>query len=296
MYTVIGATGNTGRVVAEELLVAGLPVRVVGRSDERLAPFVEKGAEAMVGDVSDAGFVARACDGVGAVYSLIPIAYNANLREWQGKVGKALAKGIRESGAPYVVNLSSVGAQHHQGTGPIVGLREQEDRLNELSEVDVLHLRPASFMENLYMSLDGIRSMGVLAMPMPADVPIAMIATRDIGVEAARRMTALDFDGHHTRELLGPRDYTMTEVAAIVGAAIGKPDLPYVQVPPEAAAEAFAGMGMHAETIPTLLEMYRGYADEHIVPQEPRSAANTTPTTLEEFADQLAAAYHAQGA
>jgi len=294
MYTVIGATGNTGRAVAEDLLAAGQPVRVVGRSEERLTAFVEKGAEAVVGDVSDAEFVARACDGVGAVYSMIPMLYDVNVRQWQTRVGKAIVAGIRASGVPYVVNLSSVGAQHHEGTGPIVGLREQEDRLNELSEVDVLHLRPGSFMENLYMSLEVIRTMGVLGMPIPGDRPIAMIATRDIGAEAARRMRALDFDGHHTRELLGPRDYTMTEVAAIVGAAIGKPDLPYVEVPAEAAAEGFAAMGVHPDSIPTFLEMYGGYADGHIVPQERRTSANTTPTTLEEFAGQLAAAYHAQ--
>ena len=42
MYAVIGATGNTGRVVAEDLLAAGQPVRVIGRTEDRLAPFVER--------------------------------------------------------------------------------------------------------------------------------------------------------------------------------------------------------------------------------------------------------------
>ena len=293
MYAVIGATGNTGRVVAEDLLAAGLPVRVIGRSEERLAPLVERGAEATVGDVSDAEFVARACDGVGGVYHLIPPRYDIDLRAWQTKAGKALVAGIRDSGVPYVVNLSSVGAQHHHGTGPIAGLREQEDRFNDLTEVNVLHLRPAWFMENLYMSLDVIRGMGVLGMPVSADVPIAMIATRDIGTEAARRLAALDFDGHHTRELLGPRDYTLTEVAGIIGAAIGKPDLPFVRFPDEAAAAAFEEMGAHPATVATFMEMYRGFDEGRIVALESRSRANTTPTTLEEFAQGLAAAYGA---
>jgi saccharopine dehydrogenase-like NADP-dependent oxidoreductase len=102
MYVVIGATGNTGRVVAEDLLSAGLPVRVIGRSEEGLAPFVKQGAEAAVGDVSDAEFVARACDGVGGVYHLIPPRYDIDLRAWQTEVGKALLAGIRDSGVPYV--------------------------------------------------------------------------------------------------------------------------------------------------------------------------------------------------
>ncbi len=293
MYVVIGATGNTGRVVAEDLLSAGLPVRVIGRSEEGLAPFVQQGAEAAVGDVSDAEFVARACDGVGGVYHLIPPRYDIDLRAWQTEVGKALLAGIRDSGVPYVVNLSSVGAQHHSGTGPIAGLREQEDRFNDLPETNVLHLRPGWFMENMYMMLDAIRGMGVLGMPIPGDLPLAMIATRDIGAEAARRLAALDFDGHHIKELLGPRDYTLNEVAAIIGAAIGQPDLPYVTVPEEAAAAGFEQMGVHPATVATFMEMYRGFGEGRVVPLEARSAANTTPTTLEEFAVALAAAYNA---
>jgi uncharacterized protein YbjT (DUF2867 family) len=291
MYAVIGATGNTGRVVAEDLLAAGLSVRVIGRSEERLAPFVEQGAEAAVGDVSDAEFVARACDGVGGVYHLIPPRYDIDLRAWQTTAGKALLQGIRDAGVPYVVNLSSVGAQHHDGTGPITGLREQEDRFNDLPETNVLHLRPGWFMENLYMMLDAIRGMGALAMPLPGDLSVAMIATRDIGAEAARRLTALDFDGHHTKELLGPREYTLNEVASIVGAAIGKPELPFVSVPEEAAAAGFEQMGVHPATVATFMEMYRGFSSGRVVPQEARSDENTTPTTLEEFAVGLAAAY-----
>jgi len=293
MYAVIGATGNTGRVVAEDLLAAGQPVRVIGRTEDRLAPFVERGAEAAVGDVSDAEFVARACDGVGGVYHLIPPRYDIDLREWQTTAGKALVAGIRDAGVPYVVNLSSVGAQHHEGTGPIAGLREQEDRFNELTETNVLHLRPGWFMENLYMMLDAIRGTDMLPMPIPGDLPIPMIATKDIGAEAARRLVALDFDGHHIKELLGPRDCTLSEVAAIVGQAIGKPDLPFVTVPEEAAAAGFEQMGVHPATVATFMEMYRGFGNGRIVALEARSAANTTPTTLEEFAAGLAAAYGA---
>ncbi len=293
MYVVIGATGNTGRVVAEDLLSAGLDVRVVGRSEERLAPLVERGAEPAVGDVADAEFVARACDGAGGVYHLIPPRYDVDLRAWQDEVGVALFEGIRDAGVPYVVNLSSVGAQHHDGTGPIAGLRDQEDRFNGLTEADVLHLRPGYFMENLFMMLDAIRGMGVLPMPIPGDLPLPMIATRDIGAEAARRLAALDFDGHHTKELLGPRDYTMNEVASIVGEAIGLPDLPFVTVAEEDAAAGFEQMGVHPETVAAFMEMYRGFQDGKVSAQETRSPANTTPTTLEDFSAALAAAYGA---
>jgi uncharacterized protein YbjT (DUF2867 family) len=290
MYAIIGATGNTGHVVAEHLLEAGLPVRVIGRSEERLSRFVERGAEAAVGDVADAEFVARACDGAGGVYALIPPLYHVDLREWQRKAGRSLVAGIRTAGVPYVVNLSSVGAQHHEGTGPIAGLREQEDRLNELSETNVLHLRPGWFMENLYMMMEGVRTMGALALPVRGDVPIPMIATRDIGAEAARRLAALDFEGHHTKELLGPREYTLQEVASILGQAIGQPELPYVEAPEEATESALQAMGLHPATVASMMGMYRGFNEGKVAPQEARTEANTTPTTLEAFVEGMAAA------
>jgi uncharacterized protein YbjT (DUF2867 family) len=290
MNAVVGATGNTGRVVAEELLAGGRQVRAIGRSAERLAPLVDLGADAFVGDVSDSEVVATACDGVGGVYCMIPPRFDVDLRAWQTTCGKALAEGIRSAGVPYIVNLSSVGAQHRAGTGPIMGLREQEARLNELTEANVLHLRAGWFMDNLFMSLDGIRTMGALGLPFPGDVPIAMIATRDIGVVAARHLTAMDFEGHQTQELLGPREYTLEEAASIIGAAIGKPDLPYARIPDEVMEQALAGMGTHPATVATFMELYHGGAAGLLVPEKPRSAAGTTPTTLEAFAPAIAAA------
>lgn len=290
MNAVFGATGNTGRVVVEELLAAGQAVRAVGRSEERLADLARQGAEIVVGDVSDAEAVAAACDGAGGVYSMIPPRYEVDLRVWQDTCSKALTRGIRDAGVPYVVNLSSVGAQHHAGTGPILGLREHEARLNDLTEANVLHLRPTWFMENFFMSLDGIREAGVLGMALPGDVPLALIAARDIGVVAAGHLASLDFDGHHTQELLGPREYTLEEAASIIGRAIGRPDLPYVRVPDETMEQALAAMGTHPATIEAFMELYRGGAQGLLAPEKPRSAESTTPTTLEEFAPALAAA------
>jgi uncharacterized protein YbjT (DUF2867 family) len=65
----------------------------------------------------------------------------------------------------------------------------------------------------------------MMAGPIRADVPLAMIATRDIGAAAVEALLRLDFQGRQTQELLGPRDVTYTEAAKIIGTAIGKPDL-----------------------------------------------------------------------
>jgi uncharacterized protein YbjT (DUF2867 family) len=292
MYAVTGATGNTGRVVAEALLAAGKDVQVIGRSAERLGALVQKGAEAYVGDVSDAQAMSLALSGAVGVYCMIPPRFDSkDFPGYQRKVGEALAASIHEAGVEHAVFLSSVGAQQGEPMGSISGLRKQEERLNALAGVNVLSLRAGWFMENLCHSLGAIRDMGVLGTPLKGDLPLPMVATRDIGEYAARRLVALDFTGNVTQELLGPREVTMEEVAGLLGKAIGVDDLPYVQYSYEDFEKAAAQMGISRSGAQTLVEMYRAYNDGLVVPEEERSSENTTDTTIEEFVQSLAKGY-----
>ena len=43
MYVILGASGNTGSIIANSLLSVGKKVRVVGRDSGRLQRFVDKG-------------------------------------------------------------------------------------------------------------------------------------------------------------------------------------------------------------------------------------------------------------
>ena len=49
MYVVIGASGNTGHVVARNLLARGQKVRLVGRSATKLQALAADGAEIFIG-------------------------------------------------------------------------------------------------------------------------------------------------------------------------------------------------------------------------------------------------------
>ena len=71
MYVITGATGQTGNKVAEKLLAQGEQVRVVGRDAKRLEPFVKKGAEAFVADISTRG-AHEGFFGAKGVYAMIP--------------------------------------------------------------------------------------------------------------------------------------------------------------------------------------------------------------------------------
>ena len=298
MYVVIGATGNTGSVVAEKLLSQGQKVRVLGRDAHRLERFTKKGAEAVVADVTDGDALAKALSGATALYAMIPPNMSApDIRAFQSQVSSAISQAVQKSGVKHVVALSSVGADKPDKTGPVVGLHDFETKLGAISGLNALCLRAGYFMENILPQVGVIQSFGMLAGPLRVDLRIPMIASRDIGAAAAEALRKLDFQARQTRELLGPADVAYTEVARIIGAAIGRPDLSYRQMPAEQLKPALMQMGMSANLADLLLEMSESLNSGYMKPLEPRSPANTTPTKLDTFvAEVFVPAYRGKAA
>ncbi|HTV60248.1 MAG TPA: NmrA family NAD(P)-binding protein [Verrucomicrobiae bacterium] len=294
MIVITGATGNTGRVAAEALLAKGGKVRVIGRDSKKLHSLTQKGAEAFVGNVEDAASMTKAFEGAKAIYLVIPQSHTVeDLRAYQDRIADSFVSAVAAARVPFVVTLSSIGAQHSEGTGPIVGLHFLEEKLNRIAGLNVLHLRPAQFMENLLMNIQPLRTMGVLPGGAKGDLASPWIATKDIGAYAAPRLAACDFKGVSTQELLGPRDVTMNEIASIIGNAIGKPKLSYTQVPFLMLGPAIASMGIPKKTGDLLIEMMKAGNSGLLNPQEARSQENTTPTTIESFATEVFAPAYA---
>src|SRR6201982_2501016 len=228
MYVILGASGNTGSIIADSLLSKGKKVRVGGRDAGRLQRFVRQGAEAFTADMSDTATLTKAFSGARAAYLLLP---PITSREDQERESDAIAKAVTESGLHYAVNLSSYGAHVPKGTGPVTGLHSSEQKLNAVSDLNVLHLRPGYFMENNLAAIDMIRGMGIFGHALLSDLKLPLIATRDVGSYAAQRLLDLDFSGKQTRELLGERDLSITEATAVIARGIRKPDLRYEQFP-----------------------------------------------------------------
>jgi uncharacterized protein YbjT (DUF2867 family) len=298
MYVITGATGNTGSVAAEKLLASGAKVRVIGRDAKRLERFSKKGAEAVVADVTDPAALQKAFAGARAAFAVIPPNISApDVRAYQERVTDSLAAAIRNNGILYAVAISSTGADKPYGTGPVMGLHSLEQKLESIKGLNTLSLRCGYFMENLVPQIGVIQSLGSMAGPVRADVLLPMIATSDIGAVAAESLAKLDFTGMQTRELLGARHVTYTEAAKIIGAAVGKPDLTYRQAPAAMLKPAMMQMGMSSNMVDLLLEMCDALNTGHMKSQEPRSARNTTATTLETFvAEVFAPAYRGKAA
>jgi len=293
MYVVLGASGNTGHVVAKNLLARQQKVRVVGRNSAHLQPLAAQGAEVFVGDLSDPSAVTKAFHGADSAYVMIPPNPTSNdPLAYAERVSDAIAAAVKSAGIKNVVSLSSFGADKTSRTGPVLGLHHLEQKLNQIDSANVLHLRPGYFMENTLPQVGAIRMAGSVIGPLRPDLKLSMIATRDIGAAAADALLSLGFHGKQTHELLGQRDLDYTEIATIIGKAISKPNLGYVHAPDDQIRSAMVQMGMSDTFVGLILEMAASLNSGHMRPLEPRTSRNTTPTSFENFvAESFVPAY-----
>ncbi len=298
MYVILGASGNTGHIVAQNLLARQQKVRVVGRNAAHLQPHAAQGAEIFIGDVTDAAALIKAFNHADSAYVMIPPNPASNdPGGYQERASDAIAAAVKNTGIKNVVSLSSIGADKNKGTGPVVGLHNLEQKLNLIDGANVLHLRAGYFMENTLPQVGAIRMTGSVIGPVRPDLKLPMIATRDIGAAAADALLKLEFQGKQTRELLGQRDLDYTEVAAIIGKSIGKPDLKYINAPDNQVRAALVQMGMSDQFAGLILELASALNSGYMRALEPRTSRNTTPTSYEDFvADVFVPAYQQQAA
>ncbi|WP_157615933.1 NAD(P)H-binding protein [Variovorax paradoxus] len=289
MYVLLGSNGNITSKVAALLLAEGTAaVRVIGRNAGSLASLKAAGADVAAGDIADADFLARAFAGAAAVYTMIPTDYAAHdMAAEQDRLGDAIARAVAAAEVKRVVNLSSVGAHVNSGTGPIAGLHRQERRLDELAGVDVLHVRPGYFFENHLAAIEMIRSIGAYADMTAPDSPLPMVATADIAQVIARELRTPSGKGKRVLHLRAPSLYTMKEATALLGEAIGRPDLAYVQSDPEQAKAALMQQGFSASAAAQLAEMSEAFSLGRLDGEYDKGPTEITPTTLADFAARV---------
>jgi uncharacterized protein YbjT (DUF2867 family) len=290
MYPILGATGNTGGAAAQALLAQGQAVRAVGRSRARLATLEQGGAQPFLADVEDAGALREAFAGARAAWLLVPPNLAADdFRAYQRRVTAAITDAVRATGLRRVAVLSSIGGQHAAGTGPIVGLHELEEALRAVEGLDVLAVRAGYFFQNFLMNVGLVKSQGVNGSAVAPDVPVPMVAAADIGRYAAARLLAADFRRFQP-VTFSHAALTMAEATRVLGAAIGKPDLPYVRFPDEGVRGALVGAGLKPAMAELYVEMSRG-ANEGLLQPAEGVPHDHAPTSLEDFAQVFAAVY-----
>jgi uncharacterized protein YbjT (DUF2867 family) len=206
-----------------------------------------------------------------------------SMRESQKQFGQSIFDAIKNSGCKKVVNLSSVGAESDRPTGPVKGLYDQEVRLSNHKEVDIIHLRPTYFLENFFGVLELIKTKGILGSAINADAPFYTIATKDIAQRAAKLMMNPKFKGHTHLYLLGVKRTTLKEIAQAFSKALGK-KLKYIHFGYDETKAAMMGMGFSEDAANNMVELSKAVNDGILFEQIDKNHDSFTKTTPEEFA------------
>lgn len=292
MITILGGTGKVGGKTAEIILKSGLKPRLIARHKDTLANFAKEGVEIMVGDAKNAEFLSSAFQNSDVVMTMIPGDWQTeNFAKHQDEISNSIITAIKNTGVKKIVFISSVGGHTEEKTGVVAGLARHEKLLNQLSNVDVVILRPTYFMENLFGNIPLIKSMNINGGILAPDIAFPMIATIDIANVASQYLLNPNFKGVTIRALLGPKNYTMRDATAILGSAIGKPDLQYIQFKPQEVISSMVGMGISQDVANSMVTLMSSM-NEGLFNIEERNDWTTTPTTLEDFSTTFAYVYN----
>jgi uncharacterized protein YbjT (DUF2867 family) len=290
-YVLLGSLGNITKPLAKKLITAGHRVTIVSSNTERQAAIEALGAAAAFGKVEDTAFLSRTFAGADAVYTMVPPIYHVNdWKEYIHQIGKNFAAAIQSSGVKKVVNLSSIGANLPEGCGPVSGIHYEEQELNRLPGVDVLHLRPAYFYTNLLNSIGMIKNAGFLGNNFSADATLVMVHPADIAAVAADQLLHLNFSGSSVL-YIADDEKTSRQITSALGAAIGRPDLPYVEFSDADALKGALDAGIPEELARNYVEMGAALRTGIMIADYQQNKVPLGPIKLEDFAKEFATVY-----
>jgi uncharacterized protein YbjT (DUF2867 family) len=292
-YILTGSLGHISKPLAERLIAAGHKVTIISSKEEKRKDIEALGATPAIGSVEDVDFLSKTFRGAEAAYTMVPPVHDA--KDWKkhiAEVGNNYAQAIRGSGVRYVVNLSSMGAHLPDGVGPVSGLFQVEKALNDLPDVNVLHLRPGYFYSNFLEQTGLIQHMGIMGGNFGDGTDIIMSHTNDIAEAAANELLQLTFKGKSVRYVSSDENST-DEIAKEIGASIKKPDLKWVDFSdeenhagllqaglPEQLAKNYTEMGASMRSG----EMFADYRKQHASPDG--------KIKLHDFAKEFAGVYN----
>lgn len=294
-YVITGGAGHISKPLALELLKKGHAVTVIGRSAANLKELTDAGAQAAIGSVEDLAFLARSFSGADAVYLMIPPFQQP--RNWKaeiGKIGENYAAAIRQTGVPYAVLLSSIGADLPDGCGPVSGLYLAEKALEQVPGLNLLKLRPGYFYTNFLGNISLIKTAGIIGSNFGGtEEKIVLSSTEDIAAAAAEALQQLNFT-NSTVQYLVSDELDTTSIAAAIGNTIGIPNLPWVPFTDAQLEEGLLAAGLAPQLAANYTEMGAAIRSGKMFGDYRTSTAQKRGTrTFKDFLPLFKAAYSA---
>ena len=255
--TLTGSLGHISQPLTIELVQKGHIVTVISSKPEKQKDIEALGAIAAIGTMEDADFLTKTFSGADAVYTMVAggnfFTPDFDLIAYGDKISNNYAQAVQQSGVKRVVHLSSIGAHLEKGTGLIQMHRQAEGILNNLKDVAVTFMRPVGFNYNLFVFVGGIKATGRMSSNYGANDVIPWASPIDIATAIAKEITT-PLTGKKV-QYVASEELTCNEVAGILGAAIGKPDLRWSLITDEQLQSRYESFAMNKIIAAGLVEM-----------------------------------------
>lgn len=240
---VFGATGQQGGSVVDALLEReGVTVRALVRDPdgEKGQALAARGVELFPGDLTNPESIDAVLTGADAAFAMTTMGGPGGT-DFEIATGKAVADAAQRTGLPHLVFSSVGGAERSTGIGHFESKRRVEEHIESLG-LHATFVRPVYFMENLLgMGVSVEDGTVVVRQPLPDEIPLQMVAVRDIGRVAAPILLGGTAVEGGSVEIAGD-ELTGSQIAAVFGDAAGLPSR-YEALP----LESLAGMGDAAD-------------------------------------------------
>ncbi len=291
--TITGSLGHISEPLTKELLQKGHSVTVISSKPEKQNEIEELGATAAIGTLEDVDFLTKAFKSADVVYTMIPpnnfFNHSLELKSYYGRIATNYVQAIEKSGVKRVVHLSSIGAHLDKESGIILAHHNAEAILDKLSNVGITFMRPTAFYYNLKSFVNVIKHTGNIMSNYGADDKIVWVSPIDIASSiideietpvVGRKICYVASD-----------ELTCNEVATILGAAIGKPEMKWLLISDEQTQSGLEKIGMNPSIAADLAEMNASMHNGKLFEDYYKNKPVLGKVKLTEFAIEFATAF-----
>ncbi len=294
---VTGSLGNISKPLTEELVKKAHSVTVISSNPEKKKNIKALGATAAIGSIEDVQFLTKTFAGADAVYCMEPptnfFDQHLDLMKHINNIANNYAQAIQQSAVKKVVHLSSIGAHRNNGVGMLSFHYNVEKILSELpSDVSITFLRPVGFYYNLLAFIHAIKTQGAIVSNYGGDGIEPWVSPFDIAEVIAEEITST-FNGRKTRYIASD-ELSPNEIAKILGAAIGKPDLKWLVIPDEQLQNGLIDAGFNKQIAKGFVEMNASRINGILYEDYFRNRPALGKVKMKDFAKNFAAAFSAQ--
>ena len=294
---VTGSLGNISKPLTKELVEKGHQVTVISSNPERQKEIENIGAKAAIGTMEDADFLTASFKGADGVYVMETMGprrffdQDLDIMAAINKIGNNYKQAIEQSGVKHVVHLSSIGAHTDKGNGLLAFHYNVENILQTLtSDVSITFMRPVGFYYNLLGFINTIKTQGVIATNYGGDSKKPWVSPIDIAAAVAEELLT-PFEGRKVRYVASD-EISCNELASLLGAAIGKPDLKWVMISDEQLLQGMISAGMNPKVAAGLVEMNASTNTGDLYEDYFRNRPTLGKVKLTEYAKEFAAVYN----